>query len=41
MIMLVEGLVSSKKIKKENVPDSTAFVKNMILRDMLEKHLKK
>ena len=41
MVMLVDSLVSSKKIKKEHVPDSAAFVKNMVLRDMLEKHLKK
>jgi len=41
MIQLVNDLVATKKIKKDNVPDSTTFVKNMVLRDMLEQHLKK
>lgn len=41
MKVLLEGLVASKKIKAENVPDAAEFIRQMCRTDLLEKHLKK
>ena len=41
MVLVVNSLVDSKKVKKENVPDAAAFVKGMIRQDIMEEQLKK